>query len=177
MTLETETVLDRRRLRRGSRFWRALAHRRWSRCCSAARCSLGDELLGLVRRPQQIARVTIEGTITDDRDQLAHAEEGRRKPSTCRRARVRQQPGRHDDGRRERCSRRCASVAEKKPVVAQFGTVAASAGYIVGLGTDHIVARGNTITGSVGVIVQWPEVDAAARQARRQDERDQERRR
>ena len=47
---------------------------------------------------------------------------------------------------------------EKKPVVAQFGTVAASAGYIVGLASDHIVARGNTITGSVGVIVQWPEV-------------------
>ena len=43
-------------------------------------------------------------------------------------------------------------------MVAQFGTVAASAGYIVGLGTDHIVARGNTITGSVGVIMQWPEV-------------------
>ncbi|MGE0855762.1 MAG: S49 family peptidase, partial [Hyphomicrobiaceae bacterium] len=26
-----------------------------------------------------------------------------------------------------------------------------------GLGTDYIVARGNTITGSVGVLVQWPE--------------------
>jgi protease-4 len=49
-------------------------------------------------------------------------------------------------------------IAKKKPVVAQFGTVAASAGYIVGLATDHIVARGNSITGSVGVIVQWPEV-------------------
>jgi protease-4 len=49
-------------------------------------------------------------------------------------------------------------LAGKKPVVAQFGTTAASAGYIVGLGTDHIVARGNTITGSVGVIFQWPEV-------------------
>ncbi len=43
-------------------------------------------------------------------------------------------------------------------MVAQFGTVAASAGYIVGLGTDHIVTRGNTITGSVGVLAQWPEV-------------------
>ena len=49
-------------------------------------------------------------------------------------------------------------VAKKKPVVAQFGTVAASAGYIAGLGTDHIVTRGNTITGSVGVLFQWPEV-------------------
>ena len=39
-----------------------------------------------------------------------------------------------------------------------MGTVAASAAYIAGLATDHIVARGNTITGSVGVIFQWPEV-------------------
>ena len=49
-------------------------------------------------------------------------------------------------------------MAKTKPVVAQFGTVAASAAYIAGLATDHIVARGNTITGSVGVIFQWPEV-------------------
>jgi protease-4 len=49
-------------------------------------------------------------------------------------------------------------VAKKKPVVAQFGTVAASAGYIVGLGADYIVSRANTITGSIGVLIQWPEV-------------------
>ena len=49
-------------------------------------------------------------------------------------------------------------LAKVKPVVAQMGTVAASAAYIAGLATDHIVARGNTITGSVGVIFQWPEV-------------------
>ena len=42
-------------------------------------------------------------------------------------------------------------------MVAQFGTVATSAAYIAGLATDQIVARGNTITGSVGVIFQWPE--------------------
>jgi protease-4 len=49
-------------------------------------------------------------------------------------------------------------LAKTKPVVAQFGTVAASAGYIVGLGADYIVSRANTITGSVGVLIQWPEV-------------------
>ena len=48
-------------------------------------------------------------------------------------------------------------IAKTKPVVAQFGTVATSAAYIAGLATDQIVARGNTITGSVGVIFQWPE--------------------
>jgi protease-4 len=49
-------------------------------------------------------------------------------------------------------------LAKAKPVVAQFGTLATSAAYIAGLATDHIVARGNTITGSVGVIFQWAEV-------------------
>jgi protease-4 len=43
-------------------------------------------------------------------------------------------------------------------VVAQFGTLATSAAYIAGLASDFIVARGNTITGSVGVIFQWAEV-------------------
>ena len=49
-------------------------------------------------------------------------------------------------------------IAAKKPVVAQFGTIAASAAYMAGLGTDHIVARSNSITGSVGVLMQWPQV-------------------
>ncbi len=48
-------------------------------------------------------------------------------------------------------------LAKTKPVVAQFGTIATSAAYIVGLATDQIIARGNTITGSVGVIFQWAE--------------------
>ena len=36
--------------------------------------------------------------------------------------------------------------------------MATSAAYIAGLATDHIVARGNTVTGSVGVIFQWADV-------------------
>jgi protease-4 len=50
------------------------------------------------------------------------------------------------------------AVAKKKPVVAQFGTVAASAADIAGHATHPNVAHGNTNKGSVGVIVQWPEV-------------------
>jgi protease-4 len=37
-------------------------------------------------------------------------------------------------------------------------TVAASGGYITALAADRIVARGNTITGSIGVIFSFPEV-------------------
>jgi protease-4 len=49
-------------------------------------------------------------------------------------------------------------IAKDKPVVAVMDTIAASGGYITAIAADHIVARGNTITGSIGVIFQWAEV-------------------
>jgi protease-4 len=49
-------------------------------------------------------------------------------------------------------------VAEKKPVVAVMNSVAASGGYATAVAADHVIARGNTITGSIGVIFQWPDV-------------------
>lgn len=52
-------------------------------------------------------------------------------------------------------------LAETKPVVAILGTMATSGGYAVALSADHIVARGNTLTGSVGVIIQWQDISQA----------------
>ncbi len=49
-------------------------------------------------------------------------------------------------------------LGKDKPIVAVMDTVAASGGYITALAADHIVARGNTITGSIGVIFSYPEV-------------------
>ncbi len=49
-------------------------------------------------------------------------------------------------------------VAAEKPVVAQMDGMAASGGYIAALGADYIVARSNTITGSIGVIMEYPDV-------------------
>ncbi len=48
-------------------------------------------------------------------------------------------------------------VAEKKPVTALMRGVAASGGYISAIAADQIYASGNTITGSIGVVYQWPE--------------------
>ena len=52
----------------------------------------------------------------------------------------------------------CAVLAAKemKPVIASFGDVAASGGYYVAAGADHIFSNMNTITGSIGVISGWP---------------------
>lgn len=47
-------------------------------------------------------------------------------------------------------------IREKKPVVVLMGAAAASGGYYVSAAADHIIARSNTITGSIGVILIRP---------------------
>ena len=52
----------------------------------------------------------------------------------------------------ERIHREVELLAQKKPVVALFGDVAASGGYYVAAPAHVILARASTITGSIGVI-------------------------
>jgi protease-4 len=47
-------------------------------------------------------------------------------------------------------------IRAKKPVVVLMGNAAASGGYYVSAAANHIVARKNTITGSIGVILARP---------------------
>jgi protease-4 len=49
-------------------------------------------------------------------------------------------------------------LAGDKPVVAEVGTLAASAGYMIASAADHIVARKTSIVGSIGVLIQYPDV-------------------
>jgi protease-4 len=49
-------------------------------------------------------------------------------------------------------------LAAKKPVVAVVGSMAASGAYIAALGADRIFVRGNSIVGSIGVLVEFPNV-------------------
>ena len=48
--------------------------------------------------------------------------------------------------------------SKKKPVVASFGGMAASGGYYVATSCDMIFAEPTTLTGSIGVIMEIPEV-------------------
>ena len=155
MPLEIESVLDRRRLKRSTTLWRGLAIAAGALALGTLTIS-GSSEWGLAPQ-KQVARVTIEGMITEDRAQLRmfkRLEEAKHVSGVIL---VVNSPGGTTTGG-EALYEALRRLAEKKPIVAKFGTVAASAAYIAGLGTDHIVARGNTITGSVGVIMQWPEV-------------------
>lgn len=49
-------------------------------------------------------------------------------------------------------------VGAAKPVAAILGSRAASGAYLVAIGADHIFARNATLTGSIGVILQAPQV-------------------
>jgi len=53
---------------------------------------------------------------------------------------------------------RVRALAVTKPVVASMGTVAASGGYYVASAADLIIANPGTITGSIGVIVQFSHI-------------------
>ncbi len=154
MSLETETVLDRRLLRRRLGWWRAAA-------VVVALIALGLLLFSsgtsTVTGTRQIARVTIEGVITEDRDQLRMLKKIADDKRVAGVILFVNSPGGTTAGG-EALFEAIQSLTKAKPVVAQFGTIAASAAYIAGLATDRIVARGNSITGSVGVIFQWPEV-------------------
>ena len=50
------------------------------------------------------------------------------------------------------------NVGAAKPVAAVMGATAASGGYLVAIGADRIFARNATLTGSIGVILQAPQV-------------------
>ena len=154
MTFEAETVLDRRRLRRRLSWWRGLA-------ILAGLLAFGliayssAEGVGLVEN-RHIARVSLEGLITEDRDQLKLLKKLGENKQVAGVILFVNSPGGTTTGG-EALFEGIRALAKTKPVVAQFGTVATSAAYIAGLATDHVVARGNTITGSVGVIFQWAE--------------------
>ena len=51
---------------------------------------------------------------------------------------------------------RLKKVKENKIVVASLGAVAASGGYYIACAADKIVANPGTVTGSIGVILQFP---------------------
>ncbi len=50
----------------------------------------------------------------------------------------------------------------KKPIVASLGTVAASGGFYAAVGASKVFCQRGTLTGSVGVIMQFPNVQKAA---------------
>ncbi len=160
MAMDAEQIVDRRRLRRKLSFWRVAAFLLLAVAVAAAVVALaGPDAFGQRGRPH-IARITINGFISDDRD-LVEMIDAVAKSEAVRGAVVAIDSTGGSTAGGEALYDALRRLSEAKPTVASMRSVGASAAYMAAIATDHIVARRSTITGSIGVIFQYPEVSQA----------------
>jgi protease-4 len=156
MALRADEMIDRRRLRRKVTFWRLAAFVIAAIAVVVVSVWMYEDEFAS-RSKDHIAKVRIEGTITEDEDLLERLADIRLSPSVKGVILSIDSPGGTTVGG-EAIFDEVRRLAAVKPVVAQVGTLAASAGYMIASATDHIVARKTSIVGSIGVIVQLPNV-------------------
>ncbi|MFZ2100578.1 MAG: signal peptide peptidase SppA [Oricola sp.] len=150
-----DNIIDRRRLRRKLTFWRVVA------VCvavialfAAAYASFPEDRFGAKSRPH-IAKVRIDGTIFEDEELLSVLKDIGESEAVKGVILTVDSPGGTTAGG-EAIFDAVRKIAAEKPVTAQVGTLAASAGYLIASAADHIVARKTSIVGSIGVLVQYP---------------------
>lgn len=151
MSLETDLLIDRRRLKRRLVFWRTLA-------VLAIIAAILLPIRGGIGIPHaHVARVSVNGLITENlkltRAVAQLADDDRVKGLIVRI----DSPGGSVAGG-ESLHDAIARVAARKPVVAVMGGLAASAGYMIAVPAERIFAREATLTGSIGVLLQTGEI-------------------
>ncbi len=148
MTFESDSLIDRKRLKRRLSLWRLAA--------LAAATALGLALfagLDRIESGNHVARLAVSGVIVEDDDRI----EAIRKVAKDKRAkalivRINSPGGTVVGG--QSLFRELREFAAGKPVVAVIGTLGTSGGYMVAIGGDRIFAESGSITGSIGVILQ-----------------------
>jgi protease-4 len=147
MAIDADVIVERRRLKRSRALWRLVALAVLVVLVAAPLIQQG------VLRTRHVARLEITGII-DDNPVLPGAIDDIAEDDSAEALIVAiDSPGGTVTGS-EAIYDALRRVAAQKPVVAVMGSTAASGGYIVALGADHIFARRNTITGSIGVLMQ-----------------------
>lgn len=154
-SIRADDIIDRQRLRRKLTFWRiaALIVALIGIGAVIAMVQSGSEFA--MRSKDHVAKVKISGTIGTDEDlleRLASIEESDNVKGVILSI---NSPGGTTVGGEE-IFEAVRKISNKKPVVTQVGTLAASAGYMIAAGSDHIVAHKSSIVGSIGVIFQYP---------------------
>ncbi len=154
---KADQITSERRTRRAASFWRIVAILALMSSFVGIFLNSAKTSSRIGKYSDHVARLRIDGFISGDQkviSLLTRIEKSTRAKAVIIRI---NSPGGTTVGS-EALYEALRKISKKKPVIAVMDSVAASGGYIAALGTDHIVARGNTITGSIGVIFQWPEV-------------------
>ena len=149
-------IAERRQLRRKLTFWRVAAFI----LVAAAIVGIGSLLFGTEGSQKMqalVARVTFSGLIVDDTELVERLDEIAGNSSVKALIVSINSPGGTTYGG-EQTYKAIRRVAARKPVVSDVRTLAASAGYMIAIAGDQIVAGETSITGSIGVIFQYPQL-------------------
>jgi protease-4 len=159
VSLDTDLILDRRRLSRRLVFWRTIAVLAVIACVLVAlrpTAAIVEAPFG-VAAARSVARLQVNGIITDDPKTVAALHDVATDKSVAALIVAIDSPGGSVAGG-ESLHDAIAAVAAVKPVVAVMGGTAASAGYMIAVPATRIFARQATITGSIGVLLQTGDV-------------------
>jgi protease-4 len=159
MAIHADTLIDRIRLKSQLNRWRIVAIA--ALVLVALVLLRGNSEFGLFRG-DYIARISITGVISDDRDvtRLIHKV---RDDSHAKAAIIwMDTPGGSAVGGQQ-LYMDLRDLDEHKPVVVVMRSLTASAGYMAALAGEHLIAREGTITGSIGVILESAEFTELAK--------------
>jgi protease-4 len=156
MSIDAETIADRRKLRRKLSFWRVIGILALIAAVVTAGFAMTDRsTVGVAQ--SHIARVSVDGIIAGSErttDLLKRVGEARSVSGVVISI---NSPGGTTTGSEE-LYRNIRDLARKKPLVAFVDGTAASGGYITALAADRIVARETSLVGSIGVLFQFPDL-------------------
>ena len=158
MSLDTDHIVDRRRMRRKLTFWRTLAVLIAIAAVLGVATMFRGSSTSLVQASgPQISRVTIRGIIRGDEDRLKALESLANSRATRAVIVHIDSPGGTTVGSEE-LHDALRRVANKKPMVVVVDGMAASGGYIAAMAADHILTQKTSLVGSIGVLFQVPNV-------------------
>jgi protease-4 len=158
MSLETDLLLDRRRLKRRLLAWRLIGLAAVVIALFAVFAPFGAGVTG----GRHVVRLNVRGIITDDRKTVAAIDALATDDNVAALIVAIDSPGGSVAGG-ESLHDAIARVAAAKPVVAVMGATAASAGYMIAVPAARIWARDATLTGSIGVILETGEASGLLR--------------
>ena len=158
MSLETDHIVDRRRMRRKLTFWRVVAVLIAIVAVVGIASMFRGSSASLVQSTSpQISRVTIRGIIRGDEDRLKALDSLANSRATRAVIVHIDSPGGTTVGSEE-LHDALRRVANKKPMVVVVDGMAASGGYIAAMAADHILTQKTSLVGSIGVLFQVPNV-------------------
>jgi protease-4 len=153
MSLESDVIVDRRRMRRKLTFWRVAAALIAIVAVVAVGVygtASGRKLTGV----NAIERVKIEGLIRSDQERVEALERLAKSSAPAVIVHI-NSPGGTTSGS-EQLYDSLMRLKARKPLVVVVDGLCASGGYIAALASDHIVAQQTALVGSIGVLFQFP---------------------